>query len=253
MIQSGRLTAFLNQFLCTKDFIESAINGLQVQGKKKVSKVAFAVDGVLASFQEASNWGADYLIVHHGLFWGRPYPLRGADYRRFKCLLDHEMALYAVHLPLDAHLEVGHAACLLKSLGVEGGCEPFGRYDDRFIGAMGTISEVTREQFISSIQSLFPEPVRTLTFGRDKIKKVACVTGQGADFNYLKEAQIKNIDFYISGETSHPSFHYCQEQAMNLALCGHYQTETFGLKALMEHIKANFEVEVKFFDLPTGF
>lgn len=253
MISSGKLTAYLNDLLCVRDFSESAINGLQVQGRKKVQKIAFAVDGVLESFEQAARWGADYIIVHHGLFWGRPYPLRGADYRRIKCLMDHEIALYACHLPLDAHLVFGHAACLLNKLDIQGECEAFGRYGEQTIGAMARIKEQSLHDFTDSLRTLFPSGIQTLEFGSDKIRTVACVTGQGADFSLLKEAKIKNIDFYISGETTHPSYHYAREQGINLALCGHYQTETFGLKALMEHIQQKFQAETRFFDIPTGF
>ncbi|PIE02953.1 MAG: Nif3-like dinuclear metal center hexameric protein [Acidobacteria bacterium] len=252
MILASKLTSYLNQLLSIRDFEEAAINGLQVQGGKKVQKVAFAVDGVMDTFQAAADWGADYLIVHHGLFWGRPFALRGADYRRIKCLIQAEIALYAVHLPLDAHLELGHAARLLKHLGVQDPLEPFGRYKDTFIGAMGMVAEVKRDELLDKLQDLFPEIIKTLNFGREKIRRIACITGQGADFHYLKEAQIKNIDLYISGEATHPSFHYCREQQINLALCGHYQTETFGIKSLMEHLKTEFNLDVRFFDFPTG-
>lgn len=229
------------------------MNGIQVQGPNKVHKVAFAVDGVLESFQQAADWGADYLIVHHGLFWGRPFPIRGADFRRIKTLIKNDIALYAVHLPLDAHLELGHAAQLLLSLGVEGPLEPFGSYGEVTIGAMGNLPETPREEMLSKLKSRFGEEMKTVLFGRDKVKTIACVTGQGADFSMLKEAQIKNVDLYISGETSHPTYHFCRESSLNLCLCGHYQTETYGILALMEHLQTEFEIETRFFDIPTGF
>ena len=253
MIPSAKLTTYLNQLLQISLFEETAMNGLQIQGRKKVQKVAFAVDGVMDSFEQAAQWGADYLIVHHGIFWGRPFPIRGADYRRIKCLIENGIALYAVHLPLDAHIELGHAAQLLKKLEPECQLEPFGRYGETTIGAMCQIRETTSKEFVNRLVTLFGDEAKTLLFGGEKVKTIACVTGQGADFSRLKEAQIRNVDFYISGETSHPTYHYCKEQKQNLALCGHYLTETFGMMALMDHVKKQFDVEAAFFDLPTGF
>ncbi len=252
-VELGRLVSHLNTYLCVSEFDERAVNGLQVTGRKSIGKIAFAVDGVLETFQKAVAAGADMLIVHHGIYWGCQYPLRGADYKRIKLLMDHEMALYAVHLPLDAHPEVGHNVNLLKQLGVmEDSLAPFGDYQGRTIGFRGRVPQVTRDQMTRRLETLLDGPVKVLGFGPEKVRSVACVTGQGADFAHVREAKIQNIHYYISGEASHPIYHYARENEVTLALGGHYRTETFGLEALSAYLEGTFGLETCFIHCPTG-
>ena len=196
--------------------------------------------------------GADLLIVHHGLYWGFQWPLRGADYKRVKLLMDNDLALYAAHLPLDAHAELGHAANLLRELGVENRV-PFGRYKGMSIGFMGEIPECSRTELHERLETLLGDSVKLLPFGPEKVRRVACVTGQGADFSLVREAKIQNIHFYISGEASHPIYHYCRENLVSLALGGHYRTEVFGLRALKSHLENQYDVETVWLEAPTGF
>lgn len=252
-IDLGRLTAHLNQYLRCGEFEEGAINGLQVAGKKKVRRIAFAVDGVLETFQKAAEAEADMLIVHHGIYWGRQWALRGSDYKKVKILMDHEIALYAVHLPLDAHPEVGHNVQLLKALGVdESSFEPFGRYGAQTIGFKADIAETSREALCEKLETVLGGPVQLLPFGPDKVRSVACITGQGADFAAIREAKVRNVHFYISGETTHPTYHFAKENGVTVALGGHYNTEVFGLRALRTYLESQFEVETLFIDCPTG-
>lgn len=248
----GKLVGYLNDYLRVADFKEAAINGLQVAGKKKVHRIAFAVDGVLETFEKAAEWGADMLIVHHGIFWGHQFPLRGPNYKKIKILMDHEIALYAVHLPLDAHDHVGHNVTLLKQLGVEvESLEPFGAYRDQTIGFKAAIKEVRRDQLTTRLEELLGGSVKLLGFGPEKVRSVACITGAGADFSTVSEAKIKNIHYFISGEATHPIYHFCRESGVNLALGGHYNTEVFGLHALRAHLENEFQVETCFIDCPT--
>ncbi|CAM2007966.1 Nif3-like dinuclear metal center hexameric protein [Acanthopleuribacter pedis] len=253
-VELGRLVSQLNSYLRVSDFKEGAINGLQVAGKKQVKKIAFAVDGVLETIEKAVAEDADVLIVHHGIYWGFQYPLRGADYKRVKLLMDHEMALYAVHLPLDAHAEVGHNVNLLKGLGVAPeSLEPFGDYKGMPIGFAGKFSRALgRDTVTEKLAALLGGPVQLLPFGPDKVRSVACITGQGADFASVREAKMRGIHYYISGEATHPLYHFAQEQGMSVALGGHYRTEVFGLHALREYLGKNYEIETVFIDCPTG-
>ena len=252
-VDLGRLVSYLNDYLRVGDFDEKAVNGLQVSGKKQVAKIAFAVDGVLETFQKAAEAGADLLIVHHGIYWGFQYPLRGPDYKRIKLLMDHEIALYAVHLPLDAHPEVGHNVNLLRELGVdETTLKPFGNYQGQPIGFQAGISQIRKEDLTQRLQQVLGGPVKLLAFGPDKIRSVACVTGQGADFALVREAKIRNIHYYISGEASHPIYHYARENGVTVALGGHYHTEVFGLKALQRLLQQKYGLETVFIDCPTG-
>ncbi len=252
-VDLGRLVSQLNQKLRVSEFKEGAINGLQVSGKKKVSKIALAVDGVLETFEMAVREGADMIIVHHGIYWGFQYPLRGPDYARIKLLMDHDIALYAVHLPLDAHPELGHNVNLLRELGVvEESLEPFGDYKGQPIGFQGKIPDTTRDGLTQKLGEVLGGPVQLLPFGPEKVRSVACITGQGADFAQIREAKIRGVHYYISGEAAHPLFHFAKENKVTVALGGHYHTEVFGLKALQAWLEENYEVETVFLHCPTG-
>lgn len=254
-VDTGRLISYLNRYLDVSAFQEGAINGLQVAGKKKIKKVALAVDGVLETFEQAAAWGADLLIVHHGIYWGFQYALRGPDYKRIKCLMDNNVALYAVHLPLDAHGEVGHNVTLLKQLGADPeSLEPFGNYKNgQHIGWKGRIAETRREDLDNRLAELLGGPVKSIGFGPEKVRLVSCVTGAGADFSLVREAKISGVHYHISGEADHPIYHFCKENGVNVALGGHYRTEVWGLHALREHLaEVHPDLEYHFIDHPTG-
>ncbi len=253
-VEQGKLVSYLNQLYRVGDFKESAINGLQIASpKKKIEKIAFAVDGVMETFQQAAEWGADMLIVHHGIYWGFQYPLRGPDFKRVKLMIDREIALYAAHLPMDAHPELGHNVNLLKALGVGAdSLEPFGDYRGQTIGFQGKIAETKRQDLTKRLETLLGGAVKLLPFGPEKVRSVACVTGAGADFALVREAKIRNVHYYISGEAMHPIYHYAKENRVTVALGGHYNTEVFGLHALRSHLEAEFGISGCFIECPTG-
>ena len=249
----GKLVSHLNAFLRCSEFDERAINGLQVAGKREVRKIAFAVDGVLETFEKAAEADADLLIVHHGIFWGHQFPLRGPNYKKIKVLMDHELALYAVHLPLDAHPEVGHNAVLLRALGCDpDSLEPFGTYHGQTIGFRGRVPDTDRDAFTARLEAVLGGPVRLIGFGPEKVRNVSCITGAGADFATVSQAKIGGIHYHISGEADHPIYHFCRENGVNLGLGGHYNTEVFGLHALRAHLDREFGLESCFIDCPTG-
>lgn len=252
-VELGRLVSYLNTRLRCGDFDEPAINGLQVSGKKNIGKIAFAVDGVLATFERAVAAHADMIVVHHGIYWGSQYALRGPDYQRIKLLMDHEIALYAAHLPMDAHPELGHNANLLRHLNIiEDSLQPFGNYKGRTIGFQARLKQISRADITNKLETLLGGPVKLLPFGPEKVRSVACVTGAGADFALVREAKIQNIHYYISGESSHPIYHFAKENGVTLALGGHYRTEVFGLRAMRAELERKFGVETCFVDHPTG-
>ncbi|MGD1992284.1 MAG: Nif3-like dinuclear metal center hexameric protein [Anaerolineae bacterium] len=245
------LTSYLDDYLQIASFEDVSQNGLQVEGPKEVTKVAFAVDGCQASFEQAVDAGAQLLIVHHGLFWKDPLRLVGPHFRRVRTLIDGDCGLYAVHLPLDAHPEVGNNAELARRLRLRG-THPFAEYHGQKIGVAGELNPPAEIPALIGrlVQILNVPPLRVLAHGPDEAKHVGCISGGAASM--IDKAEEAGLDTYITGETSHTFFHQAAERGLNVLFCGHYATETLGVKALARHLEAKFELETLFLSVPTG-
>jgi dinuclear metal center YbgI/SA1388 family protein len=245
------LVAYLNEFLDVQAIQDRSNNGLQVEGAGEVERVALAVDAGLAAFEGARLAGAQMLIVHHGLFWSEPVMITGIHRRRLEVLLEAAISLYAVHLPLDFHGEVGNNATLARWLALEetGG---FGDYKGHPAGIAGTLpAELSLEAFTAQVVEAVGEPVdRVWPFGRSRVRRVGIVSG-GAGF-LVDQAAAAGVDVYLTGEVNHNVYHQAQELGLNVIFGGHYATETAGLKALAEHLAERFDLETTFLDLPTG-
>jgi dinuclear metal center YbgI/SA1388 family protein len=243
---------FLDQALKVARFSDSALNGLQVEGARPVRLAAAAVDASLATFQAAARAGADLLVVHHGIFWGKPYPLTGAQGRRLKFLFESGMSLYASHLPLDAHPVLGNNACLARALGLKK-LKLFGEYHGHAIGWSGSFpAPVTRADLARKLERALGTAPRVLPLGPERIQSVAVVSGGGGDMAQQAWEGERKIEAFITGEASHAVYHPCRESGLNLYLGGHYATEVFGVQALARLIQATYRVRTVFIDLPTG-
>ena len=216
-----------------------------------MTRLAFAVDASQATFGAASDAGAHVLIVHHGLFWGRPIMITGIHLRRVQTLLDAGLALYAAHLPLDLHSEVGNNATLARWLDLEG-MEIFGDYMGVPVGVAGSLPEPrSLEQFAAQVEQVLGEPLlRVWPFGSDEVQKVAVISGGGGGL--VIQAADAGTDVYLTGEVSHVAYHEAQELGMNVIFGGHYATETAGLKSLAKHLSDRFGLSTVFLDLSTG-
>lgn len=231
--------------------IDSSMNGFQVdQGKKKVSKVAFAVDASLETFKRAADLHADVLFVHHGLFWGSPLAVTNNHYERLSFLMKNNISLYAAHLPLDMNPEIGNNYGIAFQLELKN-LQPFGSYKGVKIGVSGAFEE---EKDINDILTLLDtdqnEVLGILPFGKKQILTAAIVSG-GAT-REISQAMDQNIDLFITGDLSHETYHTCQEGGINMISAGHYFTETFGPKLLSEKLKREKNIETIFIDVPTG-
>lgn len=227
-----------------------ALNGLQVDSGRPVRRIAAAVDASQASIEAAIHAGADLLIVHHGLFWGGTAPLTGRRYRRVKALLDADVGLYSSHLPLDAHAEVGNCARLAGAVGLtlDG---RFGEFEGAPIGWHGSFADpVAVQTLVERTSTAVGGPVHHIPGGRDPVQRVAVLTGGGGSFTAL--AASEGFDALITGEGAHHNYFDATEFGTHLLLSGHYATETFGVRALAEHVADRFELEWIFLDLPTG-
>ena len=227
---------------------ENALNGLQVEGTGPVRRVGAAVDASVASITAAVEERIDLLIVHHGIYWDGMKPVTKRRYERIAPLIRAGAALYAAHLPLDAHPELGNAAQLARRLGLEVG-ESFGRFAEVKVGFMARTDE-DRGEFRGRVEAALGPPVRLIGGGGPRVRRVGVVTGGGGGF--VSEAAGAGLDTLLTGEASHHTYIDANELGVNVLLAGHYATETFGVVALAKALGARFGVAWKFLDFPSG-
>ena len=228
----------------------TALNGLQVAGPNEVERVATAVDASLASIQAAAEEGADLLLVHHGLFWSGLQPVVGRLYRRLSLLMREEMGLYSCHLPLDGHAEIGNCVLLARALGLELEGR-LGTYEGADIGWWGRLPDpVSPEALEIRVAKAVGRDVQALPGGPDVIETVGVVTGGGGSF--VEEAAERRLDAFVTGEGAHHNYFDAAEIGIHVLFAGHYATETFGVRALGEHLADRFGLTSVFIDQPTG-
>jgi len=244
------LTELLNKELKLEDFegIDISLNGLQVGDEElDVKKIAFAVDACQATIDKAVEKSCNLLIVHHGLFWGKPIPITGAHYKRIKTLLNNNLGLYACHLPLDASDTYGNNISIAKALDLEN-IQKFGWYHSKQIGFSGKLKESLSPNEIIKKLGFKAESVRVLSFGKEKIQTVGIISG-GAPYE-VNDALKEGLDAYITGECAHEVYHTCEEGKMNMICLGHYSSETYGVKTVKAFLEARGFATV-FVDVPT--
>ena len=224
-----------------------AQNGLQVANAGTVSRIAAAVDLTAATVKHAIAETADLLIVHHGLSWSRSGP-GGSYLERFSELVRHGIALYSVHLPLDCHPELGNAAVLGRRLGVAHQ-EPFGVWHGQPIGVRGEL-DIARDALGDRLAEVLGAPPKRMLFGPPHANRIGIVTGAAASL--MRQAGVAGLDTYITGEGNHHTNLEAEELHLNVFYGGHYATETFGVRALAEHLSATFGLPWVFLDHPTG-
>jgi dinuclear metal center YbgI/SA1388 family protein len=243
------LSIFLD--IATTASIDRSQNGLQVGRRgKDVSRVAFAVDASMETFRRAAESGAQVLFVHHGIIWDRPLRITGPHYERVRFLVERDVALWAAHLPLDLHPEVGNNACLARVLGLEDR-EPFGLHHGVKIGFKGKLPRpLPLEEIVSLLRARQGEPVRTFPFGPPLVSTVGIVSG-GAPLDLL-QAVAEGLDLFVTGEPAHDVYHHCLEARIHAIFAGHYHSESYGVQALAERLTRDTGLETTYLDVPTG-
>lgn len=244
--------AHLETYFADLHFDDCSNNGLQVEASTEVTKVAFAVDACLATFQQAAAVGAELLVVHHGLSWG-------SGVRRFKGCIGWRLAelfrngvsLYACHLPFDAHPTLGNNAGLAAMLGLQDP-QPFFQYGGGSIGLHGGLAAPTSLEALADILNRkLPTTCRLFPIEKQGlVSRVGVVSGGGADA--IPECQELGLDCLVTGEMEHKFYHEARESGIAVIGGGHYATETVGVKLVMQRIQADLGLECVFLDAPTG-
>ena len=247
---TAEIAAYLDAFLdvaAVPDY-PGAVNGLQLENRGSVSRLGAAVDGSERAIRLAVARGCDLLLVHHGLFWGGNQPVTGRRYRKLAAALAADLAIYSAHLPLDVHEQVGNNAVLSRSLGIELAGE-FGEYRGRAVGRWGVL-ELKREVLMARLDEVLGGRVRLVPGGPEVVHRVGVVTGGGGGL--IDAAIAAGLDTLVTGEGAHHTYFDAEEGGINVLFGGHYATETFGVRALAEHVAARFALEWEFLELPTG-
>lgn len=246
------LVRTLDETLRIADFDDDSHNGLQVANAGQVTRICCGVDASPDFFQAAHAAGADCCLVHHGISWGPSLArITGTVYETVKFLLDHDMALYAAHLPLDAHPELGNNAGLADALGVVDR-RPFGQYHNAAIGVRGRLPEPRAfETLCEQARAATPGGAfHALPFGPPMIRTIGIVSGGAA--GEVTQAIDAGLDMYVTGEMNLQAWHAAKTGRINVIAAGHYATERFGVQAVGEWINRTFNIPCTFinFDLP---
>ena len=232
------------------DGADMSLNGLQVGDlNAEVHKVAFAVDASLATIKEAIDRKADVLFTHHGLFWGRPLAITGHHYDRVGTMIRNNLALFACHLPLDAHPVLGNNAQMASRLGLQD-VEPFSFFRGVHVGVKGRFpAPLTAHEIIGLLGVRENATNFEINCGDRKFSTVGIDSGDGAGDVY--DAMAEGLDLMITGESRYTTVNDCLEADMSMLCLGHYETETFGVKAVMETVRG-MGLQVCFIDMPLG-
>jgi dinuclear metal center YbgI/SA1388 family protein len=245
MVTRNDLESHLAALLQVERFRDYGPNGLQVEGGRPIRKLASGVTASLALIDAAAAWGADAIVVHHGLFWrGQDGRVVGWMQRRLRQLLAHDISLFAYHLPLDAHAELGNNAQLGQRLGLHADA----RFGEQELGAAGPAGALDSLAALGArlAEVLGREPTVVAGDGR-VLRRIGWCTG-GAQ-GYFEAAIAAGVDAFVTGEISEPQAHIARETGVAFVACGHHASERFGAAALGEHLATTFGVEHRFFEI----
>jgi dinuclear metal center YbgI/SA1388 family protein len=244
------IVAHCDKILRTRDIgdYDNAANGLQVQNRGTVKRIAAAVDASASTIKLAIAAKADLLIVHHGLFWSSRQPWTGTNYELMRLLVENDLAIYSSHLPLDAHPKLGNNAQLCAALGLKH-LKPFFFEHGQTLGFKSQM-KVSRTELAKRLERATVVKPKVIPGGPAMCQRIGVVTGgAGAE---LKLAAKEGVDTFITGEGPHWTFALAEELGLNVLYGGHYATETFGVKALAAHLAQKYDIPWEFLKYPTG-
>jgi len=244
------LVTYLDELLSIKTIADFGPQGLQIEGRAQVNKLAVAVDSSHAAIDAALAAEADMLLVHHGIFWGPSKRIAGAFGRKVRRFIENDLNLYGAHLALDAHPALGNNAELCRVLGLE----PVGSYFSYKGLDLGVMAQgdgaLSFEQLLARFTAALQTPLKVDAAGPEIVRKIAICSGDAA--RSIEEAYDRGCDTLITGELDYTVVHAPAELGMNVIYGGHYVTETLGVQALARHLQAHFQLPWVFIDLPVG-
>jgi dinuclear metal center YbgI/SA1388 family protein len=256
MIKISELANYVDELLRTAEIPDypAALNGLQFENEAKITGIAAAVDLSTRAINGAIEANANLLIVHHGMFWNGLEQIRGPVYRKTRLLLEHDIAVYSSHLPLDLHPRLGNNVLLAKELGLKP-TGTFAKYEGLFIGLSGEsdIETSTLSERANKFARIYGGSVRHTPLQADRrTRRWAMCSGAGASSDTLREAARMDIDTLIVGEGPHHTAVLAEENDIAIIYAGHYATETLGVTALAEHLGEKYRIPTRFIRAPTG-
>jgi dinuclear metal center YbgI/SA1388 family protein len=246
-MQRREFNQLLNNLLKPDTIKDFCPNGLQVEGKDEIRTIVTGVTASQALIDAAIEKNADAILVHHGYFWkGESQPITGMKKRRVAALLANDINLFAYHLPLDIHPEMGNNAQLaqLLDIEIEAGLEPV----NNSVAMKGRLkTPLTGSEFADKISQVLNRAPLTSLVRTGKIETIALCTGGGQ--GYIDLAAEQGLDAYLTGEASEQTIHSSREQNIDFFAAGHHATERYGIKALGELLAEQYGFDVTFIDI----
>jgi len=244
-MRRAELETYLDQYLDTGRFRDYCPNGLQVECRAPVNALVTGVTASLELIEQAIAAGADAMLVHHGYFWrGEDARITGVRRRRIALLMTHDISLFAYHLPLDAHPEVGNNIALARVLDFS----VAGRVGDQDLGFHGEAAGVLRlDALVQRIGERLSRNPLVIGDPARPVQRVAWCTG--AAQGYLEDAVRLGVDVFISGEVSEQTVHLARESGVAFVSAGHHATERYGVQALGAHLADRFGISHQFIDV----
>ena len=245
-VSLSSVVSFLDETFQThqiEDF-PNACNGLQLENNGQVSRVVGAVDANVHAIDAAIKQKADLLCVHHGLMWRGLQPLTGSLYNLYRRAIRSNLAVYSLHLPLDGHPIYGHDALIAKALGVvtEGS---FIHHKGQSLGCI--CNGINIDELSRRLKALFPRSYRSFCYGSEQPQRMAIMSGSGGT-ECLNALVASEIDTFVTGEIHYSAVSFAQLYRLNVFACGHYATECFGVKTLLQLIHEKTKLPCEFIE-----
>ncbi|CAM2792976.1 putative NIF3-like protein 1 [Legionella steigerwaltii] len=247
MITKEELSLYLHQLLECDRYNDYAPNGMQVEGKEQIIRICTAVTASEDAISQAIAWRADALLVHHGYFWrGEASMIIGMKRQRIYKLLCNELNLFAYHLPLDCHPDLGNNACLAKLLDVDLVHMHRAGNTDNLLWSGKLTQTMKPTEFTEYLAKKLQRDPLFVAGNEKPVTHIAWCSGGAQDF--IEDAYRLGVDAYISGEISERTYYQAKELGIHYYSCGHHATERYGIQALGNHLASQFELEHLFID-----